>query len=82
MTASPRPSSGTNGLDDVLGSGHLPRFAGDIVAIGIAELDQLMDGGLDRGSANLFLGSAVLPVSEDDPLRAANPAFTHRSCGA
>ncbi len=74
----------TGGLEvfpRLIAAKHLPRFAGGSVATGISELDQMMGGGLDRGSANLFLGPAVRPVSEHGSLRAANPAFSHRSCG-
>ena len=39
-------------------SGHLPTFAGETISSGIRELDDLLGGGLDRGTGTLFIGPA------------------------
>lgn len=106
MTSSPFHSSGTNGLDDVLGgTTHLLLDEVErvkpsrVVLDSLAELRILSQNSLRYRRQVLALrqffhkhrctalrhddrtATDMGQVSEDDSLRAANPAFSHRACG-
>jgi len=96
MTPSPFHSSDTNGLHDVLGgTTHLLLDEVErvkparVVHDSLAELRILSQNSLRYRRQVLALrqffqnrsATDMRQVSDDDSLRAANPAFSHRACG-
>jgi circadian clock protein KaiC len=51
-------TGGLNVFPRLVASEHRTSFAGDRLSSGIAELDQLLGGGIDKGSSTLVLGPA------------------------